>query len=60
MENGRSSTTKAGGCLLTICILGGAFIGALFRQSSIGLVAGTGVGLAAALVLWLVDRQRKS
>jgi len=40
--------------------LGGAFIGALFRQSSIGLVAGTGVGLAAALVLWLVDRQRKA
>jgi hypothetical protein len=60
MKKGPSNAMQAGGCLLAVCILGGAFIGALFRQSSIGFVTGTALGLAAAIVLWLVDRRRRS
>ena len=59
MDKRPSSTMQAGGCLLALCILAGAFIGAVYRQSSIGFIAGTALGLTAAVLLWLVDRRRR-
>ena len=44
---------RAGGCLLATCILVGAFVGMLLRQSSIGFVAGTAIGLLLLAILWL-------
>lgn len=49
---------RAGGCLLATCILVGAFIGMLLRQSSIGFVAGTAIGLLLLGIMWLRDRRR--
>ena len=50
--------TKAGGCFLTICILGGTVAGALTGNAMRGVLIGTAVGAALALLTWLVDRWR--
>jgi hypothetical protein len=54
-----SSSPTAGGCLLAAAILLGALIGVSLGQPSIGILAGTAVGTAAALVVWLRDRARR-
>ncbi len=48
----------AGGVFIAIGLLGGAIIGTLNGQSSIGMVAGLGVGIAAAILVWLYERTR--
>jgi hypothetical protein len=48
----------AGGCFLTICILGGFFVGLAIRNPMKGVLIGTGVGIALAVALWLIDRRR--
>jgi hypothetical protein len=53
-----SRTTRAGGCFLTLCILGGFPLGLAIGNPMKGILIGTGVGAALALVLWLVDRRR--
>ena len=53
-----SRTTKAGGCFLTLCILGGFAVGLAIRNPMKGVLIGTAVGAALALVLWLIDRRR--
>ncbi|HKT15928.1 MAG TPA: hypothetical protein VJR87_11065 [Allosphingosinicella sp.] len=58
MDHDRTSGMRAGGCLLATCILVGAFIGMVLRQSSIGFVAGTAVGLLLLGIMWLRDRRR--
>ena len=49
---------QAGGILLALSILAGTLIGTIKGQPSIGVLAGTGVGVLAALGLWLADRHR--
>jgi hypothetical protein len=49
--------SRAGGFLLTGSILIGTVAGALAGQSSIGFLAGLGIGAALAGLLWLVDRR---
>ena len=49
----------AGGCLLTICILAGFPIGLSIGNPMKGILIGTGVGIALAIVTWLIDRQRR-
>jgi hypothetical protein len=49
----------AGGCFLTICILGGFFVGLAIRNPMKGVLIGTAVGAALAILLWLVDRRRR-
>jgi hypothetical protein len=54
---GRSS--RAGGCFLTICILFGFVGGLAIRNPLKGVLIGTGVGAALAVLTWLLDRRTK-
>ena len=45
----------AGGCFLTICILGGFFVGLAIRNPMKGVLIGTGIGIVLAVALWLID-----
>ena len=53
-----SRTTRAGGCFLTRFILGGFAAGLAIRNPMKGVLIGTALGAALAVVLWLVDRRR--
>ena len=46
---------RAGGSLLALSVILGAFAGTLLRQPSIGVVAGTAIGIAICLAVWLAD-----
>jgi hypothetical protein len=48
----------AGGCFLTVCIVGGFVAGIMTGDPMKGVLIGTGVGAALALLIWLVDRVR--
>jgi hypothetical protein len=50
-------TTRAGGCFLTICILAGFPLGLVLGNPMKGILIGTGVGIAIAVALWLIDRR---
>ena len=52
------SSTRAGGCFLTICILLGFPLGLSMGNPLKGVLIGTGVGIALAVLLWLIDRRR--
>jgi hypothetical protein len=54
-----SRAPLAGGCLLSFSILAGAIIGTIYRQPSIGFLAGLGAGLALAGLVWLASRRRR-
>jgi len=49
--------TRAGGCFLTICILAGFPLGLAIGNPMKGILIGTGVGIAIALAMWLIDRR---
>ena len=49
---------RAGGIFLTIGILAGFGLGAASGNPMQGILIGTAVGAAAAVLLWLVDRRR--
>ena len=53
------SSSKAGGCFLTVCILAGYPLGIVIGNPMKGVLIGTGVGFALALGTWLIDRQRR-
>jgi RsiW-degrading membrane proteinase PrsW (M82 family) len=48
---------RAGGAHLALSIFAGAGLGIAFGQPSIGLLAGTGVGLLILAAIWLIDRR---
>jgi len=50
--------TKAGGCFLTFCILSGFVAGLAIRDPIKGVLIGTAVGAALAILIWVVDRKR--
>jgi hypothetical protein len=49
--------SRSGGCLLAFSVLAGAFVGLIFGQPSIGFLAGSAVGLAMVLAVFLLDRR---
>ena len=52
------NTKRAGGCLLVAGILLGFGIGLFAGNAMSGVWLGTGVGIIAAVVVWLMDRSR--
>lgn len=57
MSSPSPSGSQAGGFIIAVAILAGAAIGALNGQPSAGVVAGLGLGVLAAVVIWLRDRR---
>jgi hypothetical protein len=51
-------SARSGGIFLTIGILAGFGWGIAAGAPMKGVLIGTGVGIAAALMLWLVDRRK--
>jgi hypothetical protein len=54
------SSTRAGGCFLTIFILAGLPFGLAIGNPMKGILIGTGVGVALALLTWAIDYFRRS
>lgn len=54
----RGSTTKAGGCFLTIFILCGFVGGLAIGNPMKGVLIGTAAGSVLALATWLIDSRR--
>jgi hypothetical protein len=52
-------TTRAGGCFLALFLLLGFLYGLSIRDPLKGTLIGLGVGIALAVVTWLIDRQRR-
>ncbi len=50
-------TSRAGGVFLIIAILGGAAWGIADGNPMKGILIGTGLGIAAAVGVWLLDRR---
>ena len=48
----------AGGIFFMVGLLTGFIFGVAMGQTMAGVLAGTGLGIAAALLVWLVDRRR--
>jgi hypothetical protein len=55
MSKGRQNPTGAGAIIALLIILG-AISGGMFGQPSIGLLAGLGLGILIALLLYLRER----
>ncbi|HWJ58960.1 MAG TPA: hypothetical protein VNR68_04885 [Sphingomicrobium sp.] len=53
------SSTRAGGCFLTLCIIAGFQLGLVIGNPMKGVLIGTGAGIVLAALTWLVDRNRK-
>ena len=56
----RGSTSKAGGCFLTVFILLGFLFGLSIRNPLKGVLIGLGIGIVLAIATWLLDRRRRS
>lgn len=53
------SAPRAGGAILALSILVGAVIGTVRGQSTVGVLVGTGVGIALTVGLWWLDQRRR-
>ena len=49
---------RAGGALLALSVLLGAFIGGLMREASLGFLIGLAIGLLLVGLVWWLDRRR--
>jgi hypothetical protein len=56
MEDGRN-LSRSGGCLLAFSVVAGTAIGTILGQPSIGFLAGSALGLALVLTVFLLDRR---
>jgi hypothetical protein len=55
----RGSSTRAGGCFLTLFLLLGFFYGLSIRNPLKGVLIGLGVGIIFAVATWLIDLRRR-
>ena len=53
------STSRAGGCFLTLFLMLGFLYGLTMRNPLKGTLIGLGVGILFAVVTWLIDRGRR-
>lgn len=53
------STTRAGGCFLTLFLLLGFLYGLSIRNPLKGVLIGLGIGIVFAVATWLIDRRRQ-
>jgi hypothetical protein len=53
------STSRAGGCFLTLFIFLGFLYGLSIRNPLKGVLIGLAVGIVLAIVTWLVDLRRR-
>jgi hypothetical protein len=54
----QNRASRSGGFLLAISIIVGAIAGTILRQPSLGFLAGTAVGIALLVTVYLMDRRR--
>jgi hypothetical protein len=53
------TSSRAGGCFLTLFILLGFLYGLSIRNPLKGVLIGLGIGAALAVVTWLIDLRRR-
>ena len=53
------STSRAGGCFLTLFLMAGFFYGLAIRNPLKGTLIGLAVGIVLAIATWLFDRRRR-
>ncbi len=58
MTEPKKPDPRAAGGPLALSILAGAIIGVVFQQSTLGLLVGSGLGVAFAFAFWFFDRKR--
>jgi hypothetical protein len=49
--------SAAGGFLVALGMLGGAGVGFAIGEATPGFLIGTGVGVVAAVIVWVIDRR---
>jgi hypothetical protein len=54
----KSTAPAAGGCLLALGLIGGAFAGVVYGQTTLGVLIGGAGGAIAATIIFLIDRRR--
>lgn len=57
MTNDRKNPAGAG-AIIAFLIIGGAIVGGLMGQPSIGLLTGVGLGVLIAVLLWWRERDK--
>ncbi|HEY8433677.1 MAG TPA: hypothetical protein VIK68_03585 [Sphingomicrobium sp.] len=55
----QGSSTRAGGCFLTLFLLLGFLFGLSIRNPLKGVLIGLAIGAALATGTWLIDRRRR-
>jgi len=55
----QGSSTRAGGCFLTLFLLLGFLFGLSIRNPLKGVLIGLGIGAALAIATWLIDLRRR-
>jgi hypothetical protein len=57
-SNANDRPRMAGGIFIFLGLLIGAIAGVALGQPSLGMIAGFGIGIVIAILIWLFDRQR--
>lgn len=55
----QGSTTRAGGCFLTLFLLLGFVYGLAIQNPLKGVLIGLAIGAVLAIGTWLIDRRRR-
>jgi len=55
----QGTSTRAGGCFLTLFLLLGFLYGLSIRNPLKGVLIGLGIGIVFAVATWLIDRRRR-
>jgi hypothetical protein len=55
----QGSTTRAGGCFLTLFLLLGFLYGLSIRNPMKGVLIGLAIGTVLAIATWLIDKARR-